>query len=198
MRRLLRAFVGIAPPAEVRRGLAGRVAALGLAEAGFRAVAEAELHLTLRFLGATPEDRVGELEALLRRRLVGHPAPELALAAPGAFPGPRRARVLWVGLAERPGTEGRLARVQAAVREATVELGYALDEREATEPWRAHLTVARARSDRSGGRPPAAPDAFLALAPEASWIAREVLLLESRLQRPPGERYAALARIPLA
>lgn len=193
MQRLLRVFVALAPPPEVRRRLAALAAAAGLAEAGFRLVAEPEIHLTLRFLGSMPEGRVAELGASLRRSLRGLPAPELALGSPGAFPAPGRPRVAWVGLGEAPGAEGRLARVQAGVREATVALGYALDEREAREPWRAHLTLARARPERRG----AVPDAFLALAPEGTWTAREVLVLESRLERPPGERYAPLARVAL-
>ena len=59
-------------------------------------------------------------------------------------------------------------------------------------PFLPHLTLARARV------PLALPRAFTGLAFAAAWTARELLLVESRLERPAPERepqrYPVLAR----
>ena len=64
------------------------------------------------------------------------------------------------------------------------------EERE--RPFRAHLTVARAKVDR-----PRVPDGFRQLAFGDEWRPREVVLYESHLGGGPV-RHEALARVTLA
>jgi 2'-5' RNA ligase len=59
-----------------------------------------QLHITLRFMGDTPEAEVPEVQRKLRDVVV--PGFSLALTGPGFFPPPgsrKPARVLWLGLA---------------------------------------------------------------------------------------------------
>lgn len=96
----------------------------------------AQLHITLRFMGKTPEERLGEM----RRRLamVRHPPFALALAGVGIFPEsapPTKARVLWLGFAD-PQALGTLKR---AIDDRLGDIAPP-EERTGFSP---HLTLAR-------------------------------------------------------
>ena len=124
------------------------------------------LHLTLAFLGARPPEGLARLEAIGEAVAAGHRAFELRTAALGAFPGPRRARVLWLGL--EPCLD--LERLAADLREALATAGEAFD----SKPFRPHLTLARFR--RAGP-----VDTFLP-PPPAGFEAGALVLFESQPQ----------------
>ena len=95
------------------------------------------LHLTLRFLGPTVEDRVEAARVAVRVAGAGAGSLELAIGGAGAFPARGRPRALWLGV--RDGAEA-LADLAAEVDRALVDLGWPPE----TRPFRAHLTLARA------------------------------------------------------
>ena len=103
-----RIFVGLFLPASAARELHTTVRGL-LTGAGFRFVPPDEIHLTLRFLGDTEDAAIEEIRSALEGRLAGLCAPSLRIATTGAFPESGAARILWAGIEEDPGTEGRLA-----------------------------------------------------------------------------------------
>lgn len=138
------------------------------------------LHLTLHFLGDVPRERVPALGEALAA-VAGLPAPYLRLAGTGAFPDPSRPRVLWVGVREEPGTEGRLERLARATARA-------LSAGELGGPFRAHVTVARPRDPRAG-----VPVAFGRLTIDEAWRPDAVDLLESVRGEGPS-RYESRAR----
>src|SRR5262245_6799886 len=80
-----------------------------------------QLHVTLKFLGAVPDDRVAALSSALDAAVADLAPVALEVAGLGAFPGPTRPRVLWVGI--RTGA-GELARLAAAVDRALAPLGF--------------------------------------------------------------------------
>jgi 2'-5' RNA ligase len=100
------------------------------------------VHLTLKFLGDTPTEKVPTITEALT--VVGRNAPPCALVVEelGCFPNLRRPRVLWVGVNE---PTGRLEALQKAVEEATTSLGYK-PERHSFTP---HLTLGRVRRGTS-------------------------------------------------
>lgn len=101
---------------------------------GLRWVEPDALHLTLAFLGATDPARVAGIHAALRATAAAHAPFTCATGRLGAFSRPGSARVVWYGVADADGRLGALAR---DVREAL--------EVDDGQPWRAHVTVARAR-----------------------------------------------------
>ena len=107
----------------------------------------------------------------------------------GAFPGPARPRVLWVGLSGGLREIGRLA---ADVERACVPLGVPL----AARPFRGHVTIGRVRTPRSIGRVLGAMEAFAAQA-FGTWTVREIVLYRSHLHGAAGSVYEPLARFPL-
>ncbi len=187
-----RLFVALDPPEAVRR----RVAALGLElrrSAGRRAdevrwVPPENVHLTLQFLGAVPEERVGAIEAAVRAAAAARQPLSLELRGAGGFPNARRPRVVWAGVA---GEIDGLAALVADLGRRLAPLGFAPEER----PFSAHLTLGRARDGR--GAPGLA--GALAQAAEAGgtpWRAADVALFESHLS-PKGPRYEVVLRAPL-
>ena len=146
------------------------------------------LHLTLRFLGPTPEGDVRAVAEAVRRAADGHDAFQIGIAGGGAFPNPHRPRALWLGVTR--GTE-ELASLAAALDRELVAAGWPANER----PFRAHLTVAR-----SDGIP-AGADVARRLAEAAADLdqrsaADRVVLFESITGRGPA-RYEALETVPL-
>jgi 2'-5' RNA ligase len=95
------------------------------------------LHLTLRFLGPTAEERVAPTEAALRAVASAADGPiDLELGGAGTFPPHGRPRAVWIGIAA--GAEG-LARLALDLNAALADAGWEPDDR----PFRAHLTLAR-------------------------------------------------------
>lgn len=94
------------------------------------------LHLTLRFLGPTPEERVAPTVAAMEAVAVRTPVIDARLAGTGVFPATGLPRTLWVGLEE--GVDA-FATVARALNEALVAAGWSPEAR----AFRAHLTLAR-------------------------------------------------------
>ena len=94
------------------------------------------LHLTLRFLGPTPEADVPNVADAVRRAASTQDPFEVRIDGGGSFPNPRRPRTLWLAVTHGTAQLESLAR---AVNRELVAAGWTSDER----PFRAHLTVAR-------------------------------------------------------
>jgi len=65
---------------------------------GWRWVAPAAVHATLRFYGDTPEATAAELRTRIAALAAAGRASVLRVAGWGVFPGPGRPRVLWAGI----------------------------------------------------------------------------------------------------
>jgi len=128
-----RLFFALWPEASARRALASAAAA-AVAASGGRAVPEANLHLTLAFLGAVEAARIEELAALGRAVAARASALTLDFEALERW---RRARVLCApGTGAGAAAAGELA---AVLRDATLARGFSPD----LKPFRVHVTVAR-------------------------------------------------------
>lgn len=142
------------------------------------------LHLTVRFLGATPEGRVADVvaavEAVARD---ARPFP-IRLAGAGAFPSAERPRVVWLGLAEGV---PELAALAAGLDRELGARGWPEDER----PFRAHLTLARA-DGVPGARRVVEALASAAATLDAAWSMDRLVVYKSELGHGPA-RYRPLA-----
>jgi 2'-5' RNA ligase len=101
------------------------------------------LHVTLRFLGPTLEDRIDALAGAVRRAAAGGSPFRVTVGGAGAFPPTGRPRTLWLGI--RDGAD-ELEALNQRLDDALVDAGWAHEER----PFRAHLTLARADGVRAG------------------------------------------------
>ncbi len=178
----LRVFVALPIPEPQRHALARYLVAGAAAAPGYRWVEPEALHLTLRFLGSVDTALLERVRAELGRVRQG--PFRLGLGSQGTFPGRGQPRVIWLGLAE--GAEP-CAQLAAAVDAACCSAGVPPE----TRPFRAHVTVARAR-DRCP------PPLRLADPPRLDpWMADEFVLFESQLRPGSAPRYVSLARYPL-
>ena len=126
------------------------------------------LHLTLRFLGPTPEPRVPDLAAAVAS--VAHDAEPFTITIRGAgsFPPTGRPRTIWLDI--RDGVES-LEGLAARLDDRLAGAGWERERR----PFRAHLTLARADGVRSGPATVAALTAAAADLAIESTIDRMVL-----------------------
>jgi 2'-5' RNA ligase len=92
-------------------------------------------HFTLRFLGSTKAVARDQIISSLRSRALG-PRFSICFSDLGAFPNPRRARILWVGVDRGADRMTEIAAIAESVaRDAGVEAE--------TRKYTAHLTIAR-------------------------------------------------------
>lgn len=110
--------------------------ALPVGMRGVRWVRMDGLHLTLRFLGPTPEPRIASTAGAMAAAAAGTPSIDGRLAGVGTFPGTGRPRAIWIGVGQGGDELATLAdRLTSELR----EVGWELDDR----PFRPHLTLAR-------------------------------------------------------
>ena len=183
----LRLFVAVNLDPRVRQAVAAAVAPLRDVERAVSWVAEPNLHLTLRFLGEQPGERVGELRQALVGAAAQVPTHALVLRGLGAFPSLRRPRVLWLGVEANDAS----ATLYQKVDDACASLGFGREARD----FHPHVTLGRVR-------PRATPaPATLAAAErllDSIWTTAvtSVDLMSSRLG-PGGARYECLVAAPL-
>ncbi|MEW5989800.1 MAG: RNA 2',3'-cyclic phosphodiesterase [Chloroflexota bacterium] len=187
-----RLFVAVPIPPDVGAQV-GRVLAEARAELGdegrrIRWVQLEGLHVTLRFLGPTPADRVPDVAAALERAVTGEAPFEVRLAGAGAFPAAARPRALWLGIRSGADALGRLAEALDAELRAA---GWGVEAR----PFRPHLTIARTDGARAGSAAAMALEAAASTL-DAGFTATAVVLYRSHLGSGPA-RYEVLREAPL-
>lgn len=136
----MRLFIAVAADEEVKPAAAEAVARLRRAGGSFRWVDPRDMHTTLRWFGATPEERLPEIRELMERAAAATAPFEIVYGGVDAFDSHEEARVVWIGLSEGAGPMEKLAGL----------LG-----RDEPRPYSPHLTLGRNRDD-------VAPPAFIA------------------------------------
>lgn len=192
----MRLFVALDLDPEIR----GRIAQFLDGVRGFapdaRWVSAESLHITLKFIGEWPAERLDQLKRALSGAH-GQPA-EITFSGTGFFPTPKAARVFWIGIQAGPELASLAATIDTVTSALEIE-----SEKRAFAP---HLTLARSGSGRprrmssdrinpsfrrlqekSAAMP--AP-AFGTMSP------REFFLFESKLS-PKGAQYTKLESFPL-
>lgn len=183
----MRLFLALEPPAAFRRAVAGRVEEVRGSLPAASWVREANLHLTLLFLGEVEDaalDRVAGTFAAVRAPALAGP---VSVEGAGGFPEGGAIRAVWLALAPADG----LAAVARAFRAAASAARIDFD----AKPFRAHLTLARCHArwpaalrERLGELVPSPPPSFR---PDSASLLSSVL-------GPGGSTYTVRARVPLA
>jgi len=141
----VRCFVAI-KVAEPVRDLVVRVQeALQRADAPVKWVERENLHLTLKFLGDLGEDQVASLNDRLAAEAARWKKMALVYAGIGTFPERGAPRVVWAGAT---GDIDRLAALAAAIERHAEAVGVPPER----DPFVAHLTIGRVKSDRNARR----------------------------------------------
>lgn len=143
------------------------------------------LHLTLKFLGDVEEVELPEVVAAVARAssrvcLFGFETREL-----GAFPSPRRPRVLWLGIEP----EGELLALHDEVESELAKLGFSRERR----TFHPHVTLGRIREPRAESVQEILDDL---VAPRERVEVSEVRVMRSTL-RPGGAIHELVEAVPL-
>ena len=96
-------------------------------------------HLTLKFLGDTPNASLEKIQNAVRETVKRHTSFPISIDTFGAFPNFRAPRVLWVG-SQEGSKEGEA--LSEELNEALASFGFEKEEKK----FKPHLTLARLRS----------------------------------------------------
>ncbi len=183
-----RTFLGAAISTDTRRRATLMQKELA-AVAEVKWVEPANLHVTLLFLGDLDDRDLVEVCKATTAAARREPPFVLRVSGLGAFPTPRRPKVLWGGIVE--GADS-LIRLHAAIAAPLIESGI---HRQEDRDYTPHLTLGRANADDDSNR--LALELPKRLAWEGGSTAVEELLVYSSELRRAGPEYAVLARCPL-
>ena len=149
------------------------------------------IHLTLKFLGDTPTEKLPDIKRALAAVARHVPACTFTVGELGCFPNPRRPRVVWVGMQE---PAGRLAALQDAIEEVMAPLGYPPEGRGFTP----HLTLGRVRPGARRDEVSRVGEVVTGKTgePLAEVSADHLALIRSVL-KPTGAEYTTLEEFPL-
>jgi RNA 2',3'-cyclic 3'-phosphodiesterase len=194
----MRIFIGIDLDLEVRARIERFLEGVQGFAPEARWVRPESLHITLKFIGEQPAERVEAITARLQR--VDCSAFEIRSAGYGFFPTAKAPRVFWIGI----NGGSQLAELAGAIDAATAELGIPREDR----AYSPHLTLARGggRSGSPKWREGDGPNATFAVLEKrlaamgeldfGTMMAREFILYQSQLS-PGGSKYTKLQRFPL-
>lgn len=134
---MIRAFIALPLPETVKE-------ALSLVSTTLRKTIDARwvkpeaMHLTMKFLGDINEKNLKSISKKLDEVSVLNQPFEMRLNSLGAFPSPRRARVIWAGI---DADISRLNNLAASIDDMSADYDIAKEGR----PFMAHITLARLR-----------------------------------------------------
>jgi 2'-5' RNA ligase len=184
----LRLFLAINLPVDVRLAISAAVAPLRELAPELAWVDESRLHLTLKFLGEQPPERVPDVSAALATVATRHRDLLMELSGVGAFPNFRRARVVWMGVAQ----DARLELLHHDVEVECERVGFEVEGR----PFRPHLTLARVKHPLPEDRLRELGRAARRISYRSEFIVRSIDLMQSDLSTA-GSSYTTLVSAAL-
>jgi len=183
----IRIFICIELPGTVQALFAEIQASLKEIGADVSWVKPSNIHLTLKFLGDVPEQKVPVIWAAVEKAALAVSAMEIQVRGAGCFPTARNPRVLWVGIQPVPSP---LRELQELIDVGLSTKGYTREDR----PFSPHLTIGRVKSPQNLQ---ALIRKLQALDFESKIVTvREVTVMRSDL-KPTGALYTPIRVFPL-
>ena len=184
----MRLFIAVNLSQEVKQSIREAIQQFPIADPPWRWVKDGALHITLKFLGDTPDDRIPQLITQLHNACRAHRSFTIRLEQMGGFPNLKKPRVLFYKVVEGNDT---LSHVAGDINASLFDgLGIPIE----SKPFKAHVTIARIK------RPlPREVTSRFADSPslvEAVQSVRNIDLMKSELRRE-GARYQLVKGIAL-
>ncbi|MEE9166244.1 MAG: RNA 2',3'-cyclic phosphodiesterase [Candidatus Neomarinimicrobiota bacterium] len=136
--RLLRTFLGVELPNRVKSTAIHLQTTVEAKAKVVKWIKAANIHFTLRFIGATPPEEASNIKRAVAKAVEGHHDFSLEVRDTGVFPKKERPRVLWLGIG------GEVEKLKALVEDINAnlkKLGYPPENRE----YSPHVTIGRVR-----------------------------------------------------
>ncbi len=134
----LRCFIAIEFPEELKNNIDTYIEQLKATRADVKWVLSKNLHLTLKFLGGTPEYLLVEINKRLLSIAKLHNSFYIQIFGAGVFPNIKHPRVVWLGIQDSE----EIIKLQQDIDESIAEFGFEREDR----PFKPHLTIGRVRS----------------------------------------------------
>ncbi len=186
---MIRAFIALDISEDVRRKLEELKNHLAPYGRNVKWVPVKNIHITLKFLGNISEDRISDIEGVIRKLLQNRSSISLRAKGAGAFPSLKKIRVVWAGI------DGDIDKLRSLQQDLEVELeriGFPREDRS----FKPHLTLGRLKSP-SGNNSLAKAIAGLHSFQSDQFVVDHVTLYRSIL-KPSGAVYEALVKVPFA
>jgi 2'-5' RNA ligase len=183
----LRCFIAIEIPDEIKREMHAIIDILRTTGADVKWIPAENLHLTLKFLGKTPESVIIPITEVLGKKMLSYSPFYITISHVGCFPDRRRPRILWIGADQAEVMKEMHGDIENEMR----QFGFSAESR----AFHAHVTIGRVRS-LNRVRPVIRKLDEYASHNFGTCEVRNISLIKSELS-PAGARYKTLAQIPL-
>ena len=183
----MRTFIAVELPEQIKKEIEQLQTPLKKTNAFVSWVKPGNIHITLKFLGEVPEEKINEVFSATELALKNAKRFKMNLKGMGAFPDFRRPRVIWIG-AGKGGEE--LSDMATKIEEETEKIGYPKEKRK----FSAHFTIGRVKSPKN-------IEKLIELVKSSDFETEdmevnEVTVMRSQLH-PAGAIYTPLKKIPL-
>lgn len=183
----IRTFIAVELPDTIKEQVESLENQLMKARANIKWIRPHNIHITLKFLGDIPSDRLELVSAGVREAVETIAPFQLALGRAGAFPNLDRPRVLWLDVED---VGNALIDLQSRVETALCARRFVREER----PFSPHLTIGRVRSPKGSNGLTALMKQIPFQTPE--FHIDRVAIIKSEL-RPSGPIYTVLEHAEL-
>ncbi len=183
----MRIFIAIELPDSVKKKIEVAQAPLKKTGAFVSWVKPGNIHITLKFLGEVPEDKINEVFSAAEKAVEGTNRFAMNLKSMGAFPDFKRPRVIWIGSGSG---EEELSYLAGKVEDEMEKIGFPKEGRK----FSAHFTIGRVKSPKN-------MEKLMELVKSSDFVTdeievNEVVVMRSQLH-PAGAIYTPLKKIPL-
>jgi len=144
MTQPIRAFIALELSPDIKNQLHRLQDKLRLSRADVKWIEPENIHLTLRFLGVVPGDKIKTLTDSLSQVLKGFQPFDILITQLGSFPSLSHPRIIWVGVGQGA---GELTALAGVIEDKLRQLGFPA----ADHPFSAHITIGRIRSAKNLG-----------------------------------------------
>lgn len=139
---MIRSFIAIKISEEVLQRIVEVQEILKESGVSVKWVEPKNIHLTLKFLGDTPESQIEDIVRVMQESTEGTSPFQISIARVGAFPNLRYPRVIWVGVQD---VQEALQKIQHRLEQGLHALGFAIEE----GVFKPHITLGRVKSEKN-------------------------------------------------
>jgi len=136
----LRCFIAIEMSDPIKKEIGKLLDIMQKHDVDIKWVAPENIHLTLKFLGSTPDALLPDIREFLSKILSSYKPFYIKIYGTGVFPNRKYPRVIWTGIID----SDILNRMKGDIEQAMALLGFQKEDKE----FNPHLTLGRVRSSK--------------------------------------------------
>jgi 2'-5' RNA ligase len=186
----MRTFIAVEASPPLREELFSLQQELRKSSSDVKWVEPQNIHLTLKFLGDTKEEKIPEIKEALSGICLNANPFKIGFCGIGVFPKPDSPRVVWIGIKEG---EKQITELAACIENDLSRLGFEPEKR----TFSAHLTLGRVRSEKNKNNLKNAIAEIASYNFKNTLIIENIVLFRSELDSA-GPRYTKLAEFGLS